>query len=760
MTWLALEGLDGKYVDVGLSGATVIVLLALSICLVAYYFLRKRVERKVILVVLALFLIGYSIRLFVLLRNPLIYGIDGPWYVSKVGLFLEQGHFGEFVAPLVLYFTTGLSVFVGDATLGVKIAQAFLSALPILTIWLLARYITKNNYVSFIAALLLTLSAMTVGMSDVLRNTGALAFLPLFYLFFLKFINEEGRDWTIKTPLRIRGKGLGLTLNTNLVLSILFFIVILGCHFLTAGFAIMTVVAYIAFFTGYRRKIPWRELKFVVLISVAMLVGMVASGSLQEKVLGTANTLSMSEPVPPDLFPFSEAAIPTPPGGADGGPPGSMFIFFLPFIFMSLPAMWFTLRHKDRRYQLFTATIFLALLCSQNWIVNYMYTFRFTIMMYLALFVLMGISVWYIRKHLKKVAVGVLVGAVGFSILTLVGMGATAGAWITEEDWSELRWIGQQLPENSMVMTPGMERLLYWGPLLFEKEMGPTFWLGGPGNIEQLAGELRRAEQMTDMTALAVVERDFIEGVENLENLGLKTYNNVQTTHYTVLKLAENSEGTQQRNADKKEGPAGLPEYQGSTNLGISKENIEENYFYGGIDLSPPEISAAVYGTTAGYSAVLNWYRTEMPTQGWTKTLEDEDPTQNWGMLHYLMGNDMAMIFVSGSPWGHTGNIIVLVEGPASAFGEGPGEGGPPPGFEEPEATSEIRFNHNPLFAFILLPIELVQGLYGTAVYGILKLVVAIPLSVGLIGFLLGLAPILAHKFKKVRRRSPIRHKP
>ena len=757
MTRLALEGLDGKYVDIGLSGAALIILLAFVACFLAYYFLRRRVKRKVMFGVMLLFLAGFAIRLFILLKNPLIYGIDGPWYVSKVGYFLEHGHFGEFVAPLVLYFTTGLSVFAGDATLGIKIAQAFLSALPILTIWLLVRYITKNNFASFTAALLLGFSAMTVGMSDVLRNTGALAFLPLFYLFFFKFVNGEGRRWTIKTPLKIRGRKFGLTFSTNLMLSILFFLVILGCHFLTAGFAIMTVVAYIAFFMGYRRKIPWRELKFVVLIGVVMLVGMVASGSLREKVLGTANGIATSEPVPPDLFPFSEAAVPTPPGGADGGPPGGVFMFFLPFILLSLPAMWFTLRHKDRRYQLFTATIFLALLCSQNWIVNYMYSFRFTIMTYLALFVLMGISVWYIRKHLKKVAVGILVGAVGFSLLTLVGMEATAGAWITEEDWAELRLIGQQLLENSMVMTPGVEGLFYWGPLLFEKELGSTFWPGGSGNIEHLTGELRRTEQMTGMMCLAVVEKDLIASVENLENLGLKIHENLQTDHYCVLKLAENSKGTQKRGTIQGGGPGGLPEYPGATDLQMSKENIEENYFHGYFDLSHPEISAAMYSITASYSEVLDWYETEMPKQGWAMIHEEENLEGNWGMAVYSKGDRQAYIHTSESP---QDSVIVLVEGPASAFGEGPGEGGPPPGFEEPEATSEIRFNHNPLFAFILLPIELVQGLYGTAVYGILKLVVAIPLSVGLIGFLLGLAPILVHKFKKVRRRSPIRHKP
>lgn len=700
-----------------------------------------------------LFLAGFAIRLFILLKNPLIYGIDGPWYVSKVGYFLEHGHFGEFVAPLVLYFTTGLSVFAGDATLGIKIAQAFLSALPILTIWLLVRYITKNNFASFTAALLLGFSAMTVGMSDVLRNTGALAFLPLFYLFFFKFVNGEGRRWTIKTPLKIRGRKFGLTFSTNLMLSILFFLVILGCHFLTAGFAIMTVVAYIAFFTGYRRKIPWRELKFVVLIGVVMLVGMVASGSLREKVLGTANGIATSEPVPPDLFPFSEAAVPTPPGGADGGPPGSVFMFFLPFILLSLPAMWFTLRYKDRRYQLFTATIFLALLCSQNWIVNYMYSFRFTIMMYLALFVLMGISVWYIRKRFKKVAAGILVGAVGFSIFTLVGMGAMAGAWITEEDWTELRLIGQQLPENSMVMTPGVEGLFYWGPLLFEKELSSTFWPGGPGDIEHLAGQMGRAEQMTGMMCLTVVEKNLIAG-ENLKNFDIKIFDNLQTEHYSVLQLAENSGGTQQRSAAQREGPGGLPEYPGATDLQMSKENIEENYFYGYFDMSHPEISAAMYSTTASYSEVLDWYETEMPKQEWAMIYEEENLEGNWGMAVYSKGDRQAHIHTSENP---QGSVIVLVEGPASAFGEGPGEGGPPPGFEGPTPTSEIRFNHNPLFAFILLPVELVQGLYGTAVYGILKLVVAIPLSVGLIGFLLGFGPILARKFKarrKVRRKS------
>lgn len=89
MTYLPLEGLNGRYVDIGFSGTALILLLAIGVCLVAYYFLRKRISRKVILSVFALFLVGYAIRLFILLRNPLIYGIDGPWYITQIGHILQ-----------------------------------------------------------------------------------------------------------------------------------------------------------------------------------------------------------------------------------------------------------------------------------------------------------------------------------------------------------------------------------------------------------------------------------------------------------------------------------------------------------------------------------------------------------------------------------------------------------------------------------------------------------------------------------------------
>lgn len=718
--------------DIGGSGFFLIFLLAFVVCALTYYFLRKRVEKKVLTGVMLLFLAGFAIRLLIILQNPLMYGTDGVWYVLKVGHFLEHGNFGGFVAPLVLYFATGCSVFVGDATLGVKIAQAFLTALPILTIWLLVRYITKNNFVCFVVSLLITISGMTVGMADVLRNTGALAFVPLFYLFFFKFVKGEGRKWAIHTP-KILGRKFGTTLDTNLVLSIILYLVILGCHLLTAGFVLMTVTAYIAFYIGYRRKLPWPELKFVILLSGLMLLAGLTYAPLQDKVVNTSNGIATSEPIPPDFFPFQ--------GGAFerilGGP--SIIIFFIPFLFLSIPAVWFTLRQNDRRYLLFTSTVFLALLCSQDWAVNFMYSFRFMMMIYIALFILVGISVLHVRKSHKKVATLILVGAIGYSLLLLAGMGATMGPSITEEDWTELKVISQQLPENSTILAPWRMGLFYWGSLFFEKENGSTFQQGGAMNAGDLATEMVITGQMTGHTCLALVERDFIKD-ENLKNLGLEIFDNLQTDRYLVLKLAGESGGTGQSGEGEEQ--EGLPVYPGAIDLQMSKEEIEEEIFHGGIDLSPPEISAAVYSTTTSYGEVFDWYKTQLPAEGWAEIFDNENPVERWSMLVYSRRERLSIILVAESP---EGSVFGLIEGPTTTFWRDP---------FRPEATSEIRFNHNPLFAFIFLPIEFVQGLYGTQGYGLLKFIVAIPLSVGLIGLLIGLAPSLAHKLKKPHRKE------
>ncbi|MEW6592116.1 MAG: hypothetical protein AB1305_00265, partial [Candidatus Hadarchaeota archaeon] len=537
---MALEGLDGKYVDIGASGALLIVLLALAVCLPAYYILRKKVEKKLVLAVLGLFLAGYAFRMFFMLRNPLVYGIDGPYYVEQVNSIVATGAPSEpAVEPLILYLASGASVFTNDATLGIKITQAFLSALPILTIWLLVYYLTRSKLASFAAALLMTFSAVSMGISDALRNAGALAFLPSFYLFFFKFVNGEGPEWKLKA-LKIWKMKVGLALNLNLLLSFIIYLLIIASHFLTAGFVVMTVVAYIAFFTGYRRKIPWKELKFMMTLAIAVLLGMAASSTVRGKIFAVSNDLAKSDPVPSGLFPFSESPLPVPPGGEGGAPP-SFFMIMVPLILLALPAMLFSLHHKDKRYLLFTATIPLVILCMQTWIVNYMYGFRFFIMVYVALYVLGGVSVWCLRDRAKKVSAAVLAAGIVFSLVSIAGMAAGTSSWISQETWNQLSWIGRRLPENSIITT-SEGGLFYWGQLVFGKTLGSSFLPGWASSLSSLAMQMRQF-QNPDNIVLAVVNKNIAAG-ENLQKLGLQLYDNLQTENYIVLKLDENSDNT------------------------------------------------------------------------------------------------------------------------------------------------------------------------------------------------------------------------
>ncbi|MEW6592950.1 MAG: hypothetical protein AB1305_04665, partial [Candidatus Hadarchaeota archaeon] len=132
----------------------------------------------------------------------------------------------------------------------------------------------------------------------------------------------------------------------------------------------------------------------------------------------------------------------------------------------------------------------------------------------------------------------------------------------------------------------------------------------------------------------------------------------------------------------------------------------------------------------------------------WTLQMENFD--QFSGFLNYTNTTTSRSAQISVMDNYGTNRIIGVAEWPG-----GGGPGGPQGGQQSssgPTPTNQISFNHNPLFAFILLPIEIVQALYGTAFYGVLKLVLAIPLSVGLVGFLVGLIDPAWHKLARSKR--------
>ncbi len=636
-----MEGLDGTYAGITFSGIFLVALLALLVCFVTYFALRKKVERKMIFAVLGLFLLGYSILMAIILSNPTIVGIDGPFYIYEVGNVVNTGATATLTPPVVFYVMAGFSLFVGDVTLGVKIGQAFFPALMGMTTFFLMRYFTKDRFAILAVALVSTLIGAGIGpMAGAIKNTAAMSFAPIFYLFYFKFANNEGRKWRIRFPVKIRGERIAPSINSNLFISILVYFIILATHELTAGFVFMSVVAHVFFHAAYQRNIPWHEFKFVGALAVLMSLAFVSS-SLRTHIIGTANSFAASYPIPSDLFPFTSF--------------GSEFpiAIFFPLVILTLPAAWSILKNRNKHGQLLIAGMLTAMICSQTWILTPAYSFRFAVMMLLFIPVLFGISILTLRKSHPKTCSCLVAFGVIFSVAMLVGT--------------------------------------------------TTFNIGPKEDVLQQLERYRQSEQAEQVMEIIVVE-----------NLS-----------------------------------PDIPQYPGSIDLQMSEENIQEEYSW--IDLSLPGISVAAYNTSDDISMVLSWYDNELRSRGWVILDRRENVEFSWGTMYATFDENSANINVSpGNPAGHN---ILVISGPRTSMDNDQGNHRSW-GFDVPTPTNAISFNHNPLFAFILLPIELVQGLYGTWFYGVAKLIVAIPLTIGMIGLLFRVTPTYCRKCSRIFRKS------
>jgi hypothetical protein len=726
-----MEGLDGRYAGVGLSGIALIVLIAFAVCLVAYFFLRKRIERKVLLAALCLFLVGFSIALITVLRDRFISGVDAPYYVYQVRHLLEHGGTSEFAPPVVFYTMGGFSVLVGDVTLGVKIGQALFPALMSLTNFMLVRYLTKNNFAALSVALIaVLLGAGLAGTIGAIKNMGAMALTPLFYLFFLKFVNGEGRKWTLKT-IKIGGRELSLTLSTTLLISVGLYLMVMATHFLTAGFVFISVVAYMTFYAGYRRKIPWRELKFLGLLGVVISFALL-SGTIRGHIVSNSNSFSKSYPVPGDVFPFTTQTGEFP------------MIGFAPIIALTLPAAWFILRQRDRRGQLLIAALITALLCSQPWVISPNFCFRFGFMIFLSVPALIGISIWAMRRTHPKVASGILAAgvisaSVAFVVMTtgLAQMGPSGA--MSEEQWNALSGIREQLPENCMICSASRELVpedSHWQMVLLDRDEVDYLadWEGSPLTIENIAGRLADRQRERHVTYLLLVDANLIENVENLAESGLKD-TGIGNAYCRGLELDDSLASLIDLGYQLPDYYVILPTLPESMEgewIHASLGYYRELHFVGTtpIENLADEIRRREneFGSPCLAIAEVGYYENENLDELDLVLLTSND---DYGALKVEENSEFGDFSLSGFSDGQEDEEWYEDEGP--------------------QPTDEIRFNSNPLFAFILLPIELVQGIYGTTAYGLMKLLVAIPLSIGIMGFLIGLIAIFLRKFKGAR---------
>lgn len=225
-----------------------------------------RMNRKaavVLVILLAIFAGALVVRLSVTLGNWLPLGRDGPYHLFHTDYLLDHYPSDPYLSgtpPVFFHFAAWnsaiFSAFGASRITAFDIATALGSGLVALTTFLMVRRLTKNRVTALAAAFFSAfVPASFRMMGELQKNALGVSLAPLAVLFLWR-----GFDGNKKLDLILAGVLLGVVGLT---------------HELVFGTLVIAYISYLAFLLAHRRRIPWRELKAMVIVAVvaALLCG-------------------------------------------------------------------------------------------------------------------------------------------------------------------------------------------------------------------------------------------------------------------------------------------------------------------------------------------------------------------------------------------------------------------------------------------------------------------------------------------------------
>jgi len=145
-----------------------------------------RAEWAIVASISAVVALVYVLTLF---RFPIMYGIDGPYYLIQVRAILETGTMSYADPPFCLYFFAALTLLFGDSTLAVKIGTALFCALTVFPSYLIGKRLTSSVPAAVMSAIVCSLSPGLIGLSgEFVKNAVGSFFLLSFVYFCLEIL--------------------------------------------------------------------------------------------------------------------------------------------------------------------------------------------------------------------------------------------------------------------------------------------------------------------------------------------------------------------------------------------------------------------------------------------------------------------------------------------------------------------------------------------------------------------------------------------
>jgi len=412
--------------------------------------LLEELAKREYLIVSTLWIVGFTFYLWILTRTPLIYGIDGPYYLIQVRGLLETGRLVYGDPPLsFMIFTLFTMLFNGDSTLGVRFGVAFFSALSAVPLYFLVKRITRLELAGYASMLISFFSAPHIRMTnDLLKNAVGACFLLFFVYYLHELVFGEQR-------------------RRNLFLALFFLLLTGATHILDFGVALLFLALYLALalLLNVNRKSVMKNLGVLALIVGFFAVGvLVALPSLfTDFFKGLAflqDLLTSSGEANPILFLLD------PRGGG----------FTMPVLAVGVVLAVYEWRMKKTEAALALIVVTVIGFMLSLPIIPPEWLSRFLLMEFIPIAFILGYSV---SKMKHRVAVVIFLIIVIFpAVLQGVEASKQMGPTINEKGYGELVMMTELVPSNSVVVVE--PRLMYWVEYVLRcktaRAPSPTLW--------------------------------------------------------------------------------------------------------------------------------------------------------------------------------------------------------------------------------------------------------------------------------------------
>lgn len=371
-----------------------------------------------------------TIVLALLTRFPIMYGIDGPYYLIQMRHLLADGFIKYPDPPLTYYLLAPFYAASPDPNLGIKIGVAFYAALTSLIFYLLFYRVSGSVASGLLASLLYITSPFTLRLSmDFIKNFIGILFIALF----------------LYSAFCIKRRKLSITLSVFAVISTAL------SHVL--DFGILGLLAALLIISWLIKR-DW-ESRTLAISSIAALLAALIILFLALVIVPQALGYDASK-----LIEFLKNPL------SGGRKPSMVQGFLIPVIIISIGGIIYSITKKSRYLLIHLAFASSILLLLINVPVGSSWLFRFTLMSCIPLPILPAILIAELKDEKTKILAFALI--LGLSVSLTTPILAALRPSVSMEGYREIQSIPKYVPAGSTLLvldTP----LRYWVEALHEE---------------------------------------------------------------------------------------------------------------------------------------------------------------------------------------------------------------------------------------------------------------------------------------------------